>query len=191
MGRSPNMIIVGLHLGVALWVVTPFLYFLTAGAKTFTVPALRDGGAQLGQYSFVSVMVCVLFFGFYQSLVWYLALCGAGLALSSLVLYESTRRTVIDRNFYTGLGGEVPSAVCENGPYQFVRHPFYLSYMVAFLGALVAFPSLVTAAVCVLDIALFIYMAVDDERVLLCSGLAGDYEAYRRQVGMFLPRLKL
>jgi protein-S-isoprenylcysteine O-methyltransferase Ste14 len=185
--RWDNVALV-LHLGVALWVVTPFLYFLTAGAKTFTVPALRDGGAQLGQYSFVSVMVCVLFLGFYQSLVSYLALCGVGLALSSLVLYEWTRRTVTDRNFYTGLGGEVPSAVCDAGPYRFVRHPFYLSYIVAFLGALVAFPSPVTAVVCVVDIALFIYMAVDDERVLLCSGLAADYQAYRQRVGMFLPR---
>src|SRR5271167_540548 len=183
MGHSPNMIVVTLHLGVALWVITPFLYFMTAGAKTFTVPALRDGGAQLGQYSFVSVMVCVLFLGFYQVLLWYQALCGAGLALISLVLYEWTRRTVIDRNFYTGLGGEVPSAVCENGPYKFVRHPFYLSYMVAFLGALVAFPSLVTAAVCVLDIALFIYMAFDDERVLMRSALSVDYDAYRRRAG--------
>src|SRR5271167_3380655 len=182
MGHSPNMIVVTLHLGVALWVITPFLYFMTAGAKTFTVPALRDGGAQLGQYSFVSVMVCVLFLGFYQVLLWYQALCGAGLALISLVLYEWTRRTVIDRNFYTGLGGEVPSAVCENGPYKFVRHPFYLSYMVAF-------PSLVTSAVCMLSIALFVYMAFDDERVLLQSELAADYQTYRRRAGMFLPRL--
>jgi protein-S-isoprenylcysteine O-methyltransferase Ste14 len=178
-----------LHLGVALWVVTPFLYFLTAGAKTFTVPALRDGGAQLGQYSFVSVMICVLFLGFYQVLVWYQALCGAGLALISLVLYEWTRRTVIDRHFYTGLGGEVPAAVCDVGPYKFLRHPFYLSHMVAILGAVVAFPSLVTAAVCTLDIALFIYMGFDDERVLLQSELAGDYQTYRKRVGMFLPRL--
>src|SRR5271167_2333576 len=170
-----------LHLGVALWVVTPFLYFLTAGAKTFTIPALRDGGAQLGQYSFVSVIICVLFFGFYQSLVWYLALCGAGLALSSLVLYEWTRRTVIDRNFYTGLGGEVPEAVCESGPYKFVRHPFYLSYMVAFLSAAVAFPSLVMAVVSVVNVGLFVYMACDDERVLLRSSLAADYQAYQRR----------
>ena len=169
--------------------VFPFVYFLNTGAKTFTVPADRDGGAQLGKYSFVSVMVCVLFLGLYQSLVWYQALCGAVLALCSLMLYEWTRRTVIDRNFYTGLGGEVPAAVCENGPYKFVRHPFYSSYIVVFLGAVVGFPSLLTAAVCVLNIALFVYMAFDDERVLLRSGLAEDYEAYRRRIGMFVPRL--
>ncbi len=176
-----------LRLGVALWVVIPFVYFIAAGAKTFNVPALRDDGAAFGYLSFVSVMVCVLFLGFYQPLVWYRALCGAVLALGSVLLYEWTRRTVIDRNFYTGLGGEVPAAVCERGPYSYVRHPFYLSYMVAFLGAVVAFPSRVTAAVCVLDIALFVYMAFDDERVLLRSALAVDYQTYRKRVGMFLP----
>jgi protein-S-isoprenylcysteine O-methyltransferase Ste14 len=61
--------------------------------------------------------------------------------------------------------------------------------MVAFLGAVVAFPSLVTAVVGVLNSALFVCMAIVDERVLLRSGLAGDYEAYRKRVGMFMPRL--
>jgi protein-S-isoprenylcysteine O-methyltransferase Ste14 len=85
------------------------------------------------------------------------------------------------------LGGEVPGAVCQSGPYKFVRHPFYLSYMVAFLAAVVAFPSLVTAAECVLNIALFVYMAFDDERVLLRSEMADCYKAYRQRAAMFLP----
>jgi hypothetical protein len=59
MGRSPNMILVGLHLGLSIWMTSPFVYFLTAGAKTFTVPA-RDSGALLGQISFISGMACVL-----------------------------------------------------------------------------------------------------------------------------------
>jgi protein-S-isoprenylcysteine O-methyltransferase Ste14 len=178
-----------LYLAVALWVAIPFVYFLTAGAKTFTVPPDRDGGAVLGQVSFVSGMVCVLFSGFYRALVWYQVLCGAVLALCSVVLYEWTRRTVHDRDFYTALGGAVPAGVCERGPYRYIRHPFYLSYMVAFLAVMVAFPSVAAAAVCLANIALFIYMAFDDERVLLRSALAADYEAYRKRVGMFLPRL--
>jgi protein-S-isoprenylcysteine O-methyltransferase Ste14 len=68
MGRSPDRILLALHLGVSLWVASPFVYFLTAGAKTFTVPA-RDSGAVLGQLSFVSGMACVLGLGFYQALV--------------------------------------------------------------------------------------------------------------------------
>jgi len=68
------------------------------------------------------------------------ALCGTILALVAVILYEWTRRTVVDRKFYIALAGEVPPAVCDAGPYGYVRHPFYLSYMVAFAGVAVAFP---------------------------------------------------
>jgi protein-S-isoprenylcysteine O-methyltransferase Ste14 len=178
-----------LHLAIVLWMAIPFPYFMSAGANTFTVPKLRDNGAMLGQLSFVSGMLCVLFMGLFYSLLVPPAVCGAILALGSLMFYEWTRRTVVDRNFYVGLSGEVPGAVCDTGPYRFVRHPFYLSYMVAFLGVAVAFPSLIVVGVCLVNMGLFIYMAFDDERVLLRSTLATDYGSYTMRVGMFLPRL--
>jgi protein-S-isoprenylcysteine O-methyltransferase Ste14 len=71
-----------------------------------------------------------------------------------------------------------------------VRHPFYLSYVVAFLGVVAAFPSLATGCVCLLNIIFFLYTAFDDERVLLLSPLAADYRAYRMRAGMFLPRVR-
>jgi protein-S-isoprenylcysteine O-methyltransferase Ste14 len=177
-----------LHLAIVLWMAIPFPYFMTAGANTFTVPKLRDTGAVLGQLSFISGMVCVLVMGLFYGLLVPAAICGAILSLSAVLLYEWTRRTVIDRNFYVGLAGEVPRAVCDTGPYRFVRHPFYLSYTVAFIGVAVAFPSLVVSVVCALNIGFFVYMAIDDERVLLGSAIAADYRAYRGRVGMFVPR---
>jgi protein-S-isoprenylcysteine O-methyltransferase Ste14 len=180
---------IALRLAFIFWMVCPFLYFMTAGANIFTVPKLRDNGATLGQISFLSGMVCVLFMGLFYGLRVPLAVCGAFLALSSLMLYEWTRRTVIDRNFYIGLSGEVPGVVCDTGPYRYVRHPFYLSYMVAFVAVAVAFPSPIVAVVCVLNIGLFVYMAFDDERVLLASAMAADYNHYKMRVGMLLPRV--
>jgi protein-S-isoprenylcysteine O-methyltransferase Ste14 len=177
-----------LRLAFIFWMVCPFPYFMTAGANTFTVPKLRDSGAMLGHWSFVSGMLCVLCMGLFSGLLLPPALCGAILALGSLLLYEWTRRTVIDRNFYIALSGEVPGAVCDAGPYRYVRHPFYLSYMLAFVAVAVAFPSLVVAGVCVFNIGLFVYMAVDDERVLFASPLGADYKSYKTRVGMFLPR---
>ena len=50
--------------------------------------------------------------------------------------------------------------------------------------------SLATGCVCLLNIMLFLYMAFDDERVLLVSPLAADYQAYRMRAGMFLPRIR-
>ena len=34
---------------------------------------------------------------------------------------------------------------------------------------------------------LFLYMAIDDERVLLASALGADYRAYQGHVAMFVP----
>jgi protein-S-isoprenylcysteine O-methyltransferase Ste14 len=105
------------------------------------------------------------------------------------VLYEWTRRAVLGRIFYTGLSGEVPETVCKQGPYKYVRHPFYMSYMTAFLGMVTAFPAPVTGTLCVLNIAFFVNMAFDDESVLARSKLAADYGEYKTSAGMFLPRL--
>jgi protein-S-isoprenylcysteine O-methyltransferase Ste14 len=179
-----------LHLALVLWMAIPFPYFMTAGANIFTAPKLRDNGAVLGQISFISGMVCVLVMGLFYGLLVPAAMCGAILSLSAVLLYEWSRRTVVDRNFYAGLAGEVPPAVCDAGPYRYVRHPFYLSYMVAFVAVTVAFPSLIVAGVCALNIGLFVYMAIDDEQVLLASPLGASYTAYRGRVGMFVPRFK-
>jgi protein-S-isoprenylcysteine O-methyltransferase Ste14 len=167
-----------LHLTLVLWMAIPFPYFMTAGANIFTVPKLRDNGAMLGQISFISGMACGLVMGLFYGLLVPAAVCGAILALGAVMLYEWTRRTVVDRTFYVGLAGEVPPAVCDAGPYRYVRHPFYLSYMVAFVAVAVAFPSVIVSGVCALNIGLFVYMALDDERMLQQSPLATDYESF-------------
>jgi protein-S-isoprenylcysteine O-methyltransferase Ste14 len=179
-----------LHLAVVFWLLIPFLYFFTAAANIFTIPALRNNGAVLGQISFMSGMLCVLFMGLYHGMLLLPALCGCILAVCAVALYEWSRRTVMERNFYIGLAGEVPAAVCETGPYRYTRHPFYSSYMLAFLAVAVAFPSPIVAAVCVINIGFFIYIAFDDERVLLASPLSGSYQAYRQRAGMVVPRFK-
>jgi protein-S-isoprenylcysteine O-methyltransferase Ste14 len=181
-------LLVALHIAFVLLIAGPFLHFITAGAKTFTVPGLRDAGASLGQASFLSGAAGVLGVGLlgrpdilYES-------CGAVLAVWSVVLYEWTRRTVQGWVLYTGLGGEVPEMLFEHGPYKYVRHPFYLSYMTAFLAMGLAFPALVTSALCVANLGLFVYIAFDDERVLERSALAAEYARYRTNAGMFLPK---
>jgi protein-S-isoprenylcysteine O-methyltransferase Ste14 len=179
-----------LHLAVVFWLLIPFLYFMTLAANIFTIPALRNNGAVLGQLSFISGMACVLIMGLFNGLLLPPALCGCVLALCSMILYEWSRRTVIDRNFYIALSGEVPAAVCETGPYRYTRHPFYSSYMLAFLAVAVAFPSPIVAAVCLINMGLFVYLAFDDERVLLASALGGSYQAYRGRVAMIVPRFK-
>ena len=82
----------------------------------------------------------------------------------------------------------MPEAVCSQGPYRLVRHPIYLSYLLAWLAALMALPHWLTAAIFALNATLFVLVAFDDERKLAGSALAPDYAAYRARTGMFLPR---
>jgi hypothetical protein len=69
------------------------------------------------------------------------------------------------------------------------RNPWAQLVPLAFLGVAIAFPSAIVSAVCAINIGLFVYMAIDDERVLRQSPLAADYKSYRMRIGMFLPRL--
>jgi protein-S-isoprenylcysteine O-methyltransferase Ste14 len=83
-----------------------------------------------------------------------------------------------------------PRSLVTGGPYRLVRHPFYASYLVAWLaGACVAgSPWLALAAAWMF---VFYYLAASrEEAELLASGALGaEYRRYRRRTGMFLPRL--
>jgi protein-S-isoprenylcysteine O-methyltransferase Ste14 len=173
-------------LALTLLTVAPFQWFAVAGAKTFRIPCFRDAGAAWGATSFLSGTAVVLWKGLFEGQDPIFGSLGAVLALLSLVLYEWTRRTVGGRGFVIGFGGEVPDGLCEAGPYRYVRHPFYLSYVIAFVGMLVATRTPLATLVFALNVALFCYMARDDERTLATSRLGPQYNAYRQRVGTLL-----
>jgi protein-S-isoprenylcysteine O-methyltransferase Ste14 len=58
--------------------------------------------------------------------------------------------------------------------------------MLAFVAMDVALPRVISAVVLACNMALFLYMALDDERVLAKSPLAEAFADYRKRVGMFL-----
>ena len=143
-----------------------FVHFMIAGSRTFYFKdAEREPGALIGQISF-------LFSG--TMVTWGLGLrlpihaanqLGAALALVlSVALYEWARQAIWGRRFGLAWGDHVPETLCQEGPYRYIRHPIYMSYVLAFVAVLVALPHWITA-------------------------LAADYAAYRERTGMFVPRL--
>lgn len=83
---------------------------------------------------------------------------------------------------------DAPRHLVTWGAYRRVRHPFYSSYLLAFLAAVAVFPHLVT-------LALLTYMAVQlnavaakEERKLAASEFGAEYTAYTHRTGRFLPR---
>ena len=107
----------------------------------------------------------------------------------SLALYEWGRHVISGRSFYIAWSGDVPEALCDRGPYAFIRHPIYASYILAFLAELAALPTPLTLAVFVFNAGLFTHAALSDERSLASGTFAAEYAQYKKRTGRFLPRI--
>ncbi|MGE4482611.1 methyltransferase family protein [Acidocella sp.] len=83
---------------------------------------------------------------------------------------------------------DAPNFLLQHGPYRYVRHPFYLAYVLFWLGTAVAVHGLLGWIAPVLMTALYIEAASREERKFSKSELAGAYAAYRARAGMFWPR---
>jgi protein-S-isoprenylcysteine O-methyltransferase Ste14 len=174
---------------LVLGFILAFGYFTAAGAQTFVWDITDVKGATLGQFSLLCTgAIATALLGYRQVLHPANGIAAALLLLSSVALYEWARWTIRERRFHIGWSGDVPDAVCDTGPYAHVRHPVYLSYMLAFLAAAIAFPRLPTLAIFLFNVALYAHAARDDERSIGASELKGAYAAYKERTGMFVPR---
>ena len=178
------------HLILLFFLGGVFLHFLQAGARTLYSPNMSlERAGLLIEMAFVGTgTVAVWFLGLYREIRLANGIVAACILIASIALYEWARATIWGRRFGVGWGEHVPEELCESGPYRFVRHPIYLSYMLAFLAPLVALPYWSTAASFVANVTLFSYAARDDERVIDASPLAREYAAYRARAGRFWPR---
>jgi len=168
-----------------------FVHFTIAGGRTFHSANLADEpGALLGQFAFyVGGVMPAWFLGLHQVVAPANGIIAVVLLACSLALYEWSRHVIWGRRFGLGWGDHVPEAICEEGPYRRVRHPIYLSYLLAYASVLVALPHWLTAGTFLGAVILFTHGARHDERVIDSSALAAGYAAYRERCGMFLPRV--
>jgi protein-S-isoprenylcysteine O-methyltransferase Ste14 len=188
LGRSMTTSIPQLLL--AMLMALAFVHFLYAAMRTFVLPDALDGASQLSQLSFLSGAAVALANATAVRVAVGNAIAAAALMLVSVVLYEWARSTIRGRKFHIIYSDRVPEALCADGPYRYIRHPLYTSYIVAFVAVFVVRPTLLAAIVLVLNLVFFTYGAVRDERAIEASSLAADYVAYKARVGRFFPRVR-
>jgi protein-S-isoprenylcysteine O-methyltransferase Ste14 len=85
---------------------------------------------------------------------------------------------------------DAPVEIVNWGPYRRVRHPFYASYLLALVAAVLLIPGWPAVAVLVIGALALHLTARGEERRLLASDLGAQYAAYREQTGQFVPRLR-
>lgn len=113
----------------------------------------------------------------------------AGLLLEGLALWMFHRTANASREggLHFAFDKENPVSLVTKGPYRFVRHPFYTSYLIFWTGLAIgtwtpwAVPVLIAMAV------IYTVAARDEERKFANSPMAADYAAYRSRTGMFWP----
>ena len=82
-----------------------------------------------------------------------------------------------------------PSLLYREGPYRYVRHPFYLSYLLFWAGTAIATRGVIGWAAPVVMLLVYAGAARREERKFAHSALASAYTAYKTRAGMFFPRL--
>ncbi len=83
-----------------------------------------------------------------------------------------------------------PDQLLESGPYRYIRHPFYTSYLLYWLGCAIATAHPVNIGFFVLLVPLLMAGARAEEESFAQSPLAQQYADYRRRTGRFWPRLR-
>jgi|SRR3569833_353287 len=112
---------------------------------------------------------------------------GEVLLLSSLVLFWSAVNTARGAELGIAYARHEPRKMLREGPYRWIRHPFYSSYLLFWVGGAVASGDIFVAVVPAI-MAIFYWFAAKSEEVQLrASKFGGEYERYMRRTGMFFP----
>jgi protein-S-isoprenylcysteine O-methyltransferase Ste14 len=86
--------------------------------------------------------------------------------------------------------GQALTKLYVDGPYRWVRHPFYVAYALYWAGGLAAAPGVLQMAALGTMSGFYLWAAIAEEKRILGSATAEDYRRYRTRTGMFVPGLR-
>lgn len=109
------------------------------------------------------------------------------LLITALVLFWYARRTIKNVKFDVIFSQKVPEVIVKEGPYAFIRHPFYSSYVCTYLGLIVLNYNYLVSFLAFILIIDYFYAARNEEAKFLNSSFSEEYKAYQSRTKMFFP----
>jgi protein-S-isoprenylcysteine O-methyltransferase Ste14 len=101
-----------------------------------------------------------------------------------LAAIEAARRVPMTRTF-------VYSPKCDTiltkGPYQYIRHPIYLSYSLAWLAAPIAMHSILLGVTAIVMITCYVISAREEEKLLASGAKAQEYAILKARTWRMIP----
>jgi protein-S-isoprenylcysteine O-methyltransferase Ste14 len=118
-----------------------------------------------------------------------IAAAGVSLALCAVILVAAAKKH-LGRHWALAARVIDEHRLVTDGPFGRVRHPIYLAMGLLLLAAVVGLSSVPGAACASLFFVAGTYIRVRAEEGLLAREFGPEFEAYRRRVSAFLPRLR-
>ena len=175
----------GLVTLVGLAVVAGYTWSLRGHFVSETMPR---GARVISAAVTLSTVLFVLLTWFAVQPVWAQAI-GVVLQLAGAALFVAAVRASRKARLHFAFTPEKPQGLVETGPYRYVRHPFYVSYIIFWSGWALATWSILSLISVVILVALYVIAARREEDSFADTPLAADYAAYRTKAGFFWPRL--
>jgi len=113
---------------------------------------------------------------------------GLCLQLFAAGLFNWARTTTLENRFTAAFDTDEPAFLTKSGPYRFVRHPFYVSYIAFWLGSSLGGNSLALWLICFVLVGSYVVAALIEERKFKNSTLAADYRNYAKRTGFLFPK---
>ena len=116
-----------------------------------------------------------------------LPILSSALALASIALIVATVRTHRVPIALWHQRDDGPADIVTSGPYRYVRHPFYVAFLLALAGGFLFSPQPSILATFALGLALLTSTAAREERRLRASAFGLEYAAYLAHTGVSCP----
>lgn len=153
--------------------------------------SMAGGTPRLLAYSYdfaVAVQMIFTVYGFFYvtDITKAFSFLSAVLYLISLVIFWSAIVTAksLDFAFSKQVGD-----IVTTGPFKVFRHPFYVSYMIAWWASTMLFNSIYMWITALYLTFFYVVSARKEERLIMDSPQSEKYKIYQNSVGMFLPRI--
>lgn len=117
-------------------------------------------------------------------------LVGAAVELASLVLFWAAIRASRGARLRLAFDEENPDSLVTEGPYRYLRHPFYSSYLIFWSGWAIAVWSPWAVLLLAVIAGVYVAAAKGEEQKFANTALAGDYQSYRQRTGFLWPRFR-
>lgn len=140
--------------------------------------------------SVISIAMIALFIYLLMTRVQPIVAHGVGILMmiGASMLFVSAIRASKKARLWYAFEGRSPSTLVTDGPYRYLRHPFYVSYLVLWCGWALTTFSLVSILPVMIIALVYVRAAKGEEATIAASPLAHDYAAYKRRAGFFWPK---